>query len=139
MENWNSLLINLAEKAMEAGQDVYGFVLEQSPELVKEVIFWGVFQNGVAALCNLFLIVAAGAGLYYSPKFLKKNKDWFIDECGDPMPTAILAFLCIVVMIVVGFRNTYMLPENTTQAAKAYCTPRIYMIEYTSDLINKDK
>lgn len=137
MENWNSLLISLAEKAIEAGQDVYGFVLEQSPELVKEVIFWGVFENGISAACNLFLIVAIGAGLYYSPKFFKKNQNWFIDKYGDPEATIVLAIFCIIAMIAVGCRNTYMLPKNATQAAKAYFTPRIYMIEYTSDLINK--
>lgn len=103
------------------------------------MIFWGVFENGISAALELLWIAIILLGYYLFYKACKKDSSIYWDEdSGGPQPWFPL-FVLVLLPVFVLFSSIDDFTSYLKEAAKAYFTPRIYMIEYTSDLINKNK
>lgn len=113
------------------------FVLEQTPIVLQELITVGIIDASVSAFVSL-----AWAALFVLCAYLMGKKlisyKGTLEKPGDGSD-----FLEVVITAnylagaVLFFWNMRSAIYNATKAFKVYFAPRVYLIEYLSDMVNK--
>ena len=131
-------LLDVVEAAKKVGADIYNFAKAQAPELVKEIIQWGIAYN----LFWVVMGIVGGVFLYFIFKkmlaYIKKNKDAVYDS-GDINGSHAAVFGFCVVLFVIGIFTLVSFFGHATPLLKAIFAPRLYLIDYVSEVIKNMK
>ena len=98
------------------------FVVEQTPLLIQEILTYNLIFHGSLVGVGVFIIFVA---ICFSLYFIRKI-DWKDDNHVIPF-VIFNAFVWFVSLCLV-FKNIFVV-------VKIYFAPRIYLLEYVSDLI----
>lgn len=120
-------ILNMSEKVFN---EMYGFIkatgevaVEQGGLLVKEILLFKGVQYSLTAVFLLALFVVALKVGNYALK--KKKEDGYSSDWEFVFIPAYLASLLVWVPIC----------YNTIQALKVFLAPRLYLLEYLSDVV----
>lgn len=109
-------------KAMEAATATGNFVVEQAPDLVQQLLSYSLFESLVYLAVYTTLTVCAVLSARHSWRDFQKC------TMRDP-------FTVFVASVVVGLMSIAPAIVEILQIAKIVLAPKIFLIEYTAQLI----
>lgn len=113
-ETWNDLGMETVKKLIEQLGAAKGFVMEQAPDVLKQMVYYGIVSNGF--YCFLASLVFSIC-LYYGIKTAKKEN-----------PACLGFFLTSAVAV-------FVFAVNIDNLLKASFAPKLYLIQELSKLI----
>lgn len=144
-ENLNSILIDILKGAKGAGAEIYAtskaglikavdFAQDQAPLVVQEFLKWKMLESVVYLVAGLIVIGILG---YIIKRMLnarteEKKEDNDADCFGYEFTSVILSIIC-------GILFFSMIVPQTLRIVKISVAPRVYLIEYASDLYKGNK
>lgn len=136
-ETINSVLVDILKGAKDAGQEIYGaskvgivkavdFAQEQAPLVVQEFLAWKFAQAAIWT-------IIATIGLLIIGYIIKKcfSKSWLDDSDGLSVEGAVIATVIFLSLLFVKF------VPNVEQMVKVKVAPRVFIIEWVSDQVQK--
>lgn len=103
---------------LEGAKDAQAFAGEQLPLAAQEIITYGIWYNSIAAVSMFFVFLA---GLLFA---------WKLKSCDDGDMAPAVFFVCLFDLIPL-----FVAAEFGLVVIKAIVAPRVYLIEYVSNLI----
>ena len=132
------LLVSMTHDLKDAGSAVkegvsgsVDFAKEQIPLVLKEIITFAIIKHILWALFNIVVLVVAYKIFRSSFKW-----DWKrLSKSGAD------AGVCagLIILVILGSMNLLALFDNIAKGIKASVAPRLYLIEYTVDLVKDMK
>jgi hypothetical protein len=125
----------LLAKALEWLQTTEEFVIEQAPQIAQEILYWGLAQN------VFYAVLYGGAFIFFLLWFFKGNQIQKISDLfkEDTDQSITAGFIRLVFSAIMGFLSVVALPwaaiDRTLASIKILVAPRLYLIEYISDLL----
>lgn len=113
----------VAKELLNWLQGTRTFVLDQAPDLAKEIVAWGRVESALGILLGL-IFVGVTFGLSY-----QGHKIWLKDNLADCL---ILFWVFGVIVGIVGICITLC---NLSTWAQATFAPKIYLLEYLGHLL----
>ena len=131
-ERLNNAMVKMGEW-VEATES---FALEQTPLLIKEIVWWGIIDSGYWLVFGLILMSALPLSLIYFRRSseLQEHSHKLVaalNEEGGPGDLGIAIFGGFVLPII-GFLCVVI---NIMGTLKPLVTPRLYLIEYFQHLV----
>lgn len=102
------------------------FVLEQAPDLAKDIVSYGRIFSLFELSISIFLVVFTVLFFKFTKKRVKNN-DWN-DDCW--MPISIIGTIVIIIGVISSI-------VNVEQAILAWCAPKMYLLEYVGSILRK--
>jgi hypothetical protein len=127
----NQQLIQAIELAKVAGTNTAGFVREQVPDVLHQLIVFKIVQHSLVSLAWLAVVVLLSILVRKLYKFDADGRSTKTHEEG--LGYGIGAVFSLVIIALMGM---VILPE-LINLAKAVVAPKIYLLEYARDLIKK--
>lgn len=118
-EETQKVLNEFMQQMLQFAQDAGAFASEQIPEVLREIIVWGI-ASGI-----LWMLVAM-IGSYVAYRMLKRA---FADDDWEDYPHLVIpgvSMLCVF---------TPLFFVNAFDVAKAIFAPRLYLIEEVASMI----
>jgi hypothetical protein len=139
--NLENILVKTLEKASNVGGEIYDatkdgliqavdFAKEQIPDVIQQILSWEFYYHAIYAF---ILLILSGLFLYVSLKFWRKSWEFTCDQ-GFPYVLANCAGLAIGLSIF-----TFGTVGNTMDCVKIKVAPKVFLIDYCSDLIQAKK
>src|SRR5271154_7011773 len=95
----------LADQLSEYIKRTGDFVLEQAPDLYKDIIFWGIWGNAICCLCVLIGIVVFGS-LFMKGYNEKCKRNCIFDTHGEgKMALGGIACFVLFISFILDFTN----------------------------------
>ena len=116
----------LVTKALEYLKSAEAFAKAEVPAYLQEVVTYHIYSNVVAIILNLFLFSIACYLLLVINKDLKRDHVLHTDNLG--VPVGILSGIGVPVTFI-------CMCCSFMQGLKAIIAPRMFLIEYFSNLI----
>jgi len=115
--------LDRVEKWVESGES---FINEQAPLVVQDIINWGVYGLGIAAIvATVICILAIVLGVILLHKFLVVESN----------STAVLPLMLgTVLCVVIAFGGAIVVSNNAPGALKASIAPRVFVLEQLGSL-----
>lgn len=110
-----------AQELLTVVKDSKQFILEQAPDVVQEIIRWGIGKNCFQLILGtLFLLIS---WKLYLAKL--KGKEWVDDEI---MPV-------VLAVGILGVGGALLAPSSIFNLIKIYAAPKLYILEYLGNLV----
>ena len=126
----NDILEPYVKKALDAGskglEDICNFISTQAPELVKEIITWGVLSELCAPIVGLLLMI--WVFIYYL-KARKKETSFYNSKDSEKFPFGKVftwSFFLVGLLIFLSQIGEVIYP---------LVAPRLYLLEKISTLV----
>lgn len=113
----------VAKELLNWLQGTRTFVLEQAPDLAKEIVAWGRVESALGILLGLIILGGASILGYWGRKI------WLKDNWADCL---VLFWIFGVILGTVGVAVTLC---NFSNFAEATFAPKIYLLEYLGHLL----
>jgi hypothetical protein len=126
IQSWSAELLSWVQSGVD-------FTAEQVPLLVEEVILWGIAEN---ALWVLIFGTIAGVAGFISRKFWNAWGKWSKKKGNTDDEEAGCCAGFIVCAAISLLFSIFSLSHLIT-AVQAYVAPRLYLIEYLTELSKK--
>jgi len=123
-------LLPMIEKAKEVGGNLVDVVMEQSPELVREILAWGLVSSLIVFLIFFTLLISFQIGMFkYGWKKAAKIEEGLssYDKGIAYIITGFLHTFPSIIFLAICCKNFDWL--------KILVAPRLYLIEYIGYLI----
>ena len=128
------ILLNALEKTQGAVGKAVDFAFEQAPLVVNELLRYKFIESIIYAASGLIGVLA---GAWWLRKVYKNWSRWnenddsgggaVIGCIGSAIAALIIGSVCLGVVVV----------PRALEAVKIGVAPRVYLIEYTADLVKK--
>lgn len=143
-ETFNSVLIDMLRGVKTASGEVFAasktmivkaidFAQDQALLVVQEFLKWKMLEAVIYLIVGIFVICLAG---YFIRKSLnictEKKKE---DQNSDCSGYVLISILFSIISTIVFF---FLVVPETLRIVKINVAPRVYLIEYASDLYNNN-
>lgn len=119
-EKGAEMLVKMIDFTVQSMNDVIEFSKQQIPDVIHQLLMWKATNAGVWMIFGIiFLVLAFMWG--------KKVNKWIAED-----PDAIPAHIPTLILLVIGGYNFI---DNLLTILQIVVAPKIYLIEYASDLI----
>jgi hypothetical protein len=125
-------LANLINKTVEAAQAGGQFLVEQVPDVIRQLLLYKAVESGLLCAFGLTMLVTGITGILFTRnKFLSKVKGW-TDRYGDGYSDwACLINVVSVCLILAGAIVTFI----NWDWLEILLAPKLYLIEYATSLL----
>lgn len=114
------VLATVLQKAMEVAEKTGDFVTEQAPDVVQQLLVWKLAQALVVGLmCAVVFFTCA----YHVYRVLRAERP---EEWHGPV-----AMMCVIF----GTPSFMMMVPYLLEALQIWLAPKVYLIEYTANLL----
>ena len=121
-------IAEILKKGLEVAEKSGNFVIEQSPDLVKQLITYKTIETSISVLIEIalmYLIV-----IYFKYLYKKNNEDNSFVDLNSFHIGGILISSCVAIFMFIAFINDI---SNLIQLIFA---PKIYLLEYIAKLLS---
>jgi len=137
-EQLQQALVEVITKAVGGVEGGVGFLNSQLPDVLSQILQWGLLTTSLAVLLNLVALVSS---LFIIKKVIKKPEDGKGNYCwephnrydGDSMTSSGVLF--VVLSLVLAVTTSAALLIYLYEMLQIMFAPKIYLIEYTSHLM----
>ncbi|MFX0095569.1 MAG: hypothetical protein ACFFBD_27780 [Candidatus Hodarchaeota archaeon] len=127
----------LASKLLEYLQSGMNIAQEQAPLFVNEILKWGMFENLVWSfiwILPLIVYIFTVKSFWKNVRSHISNSNWYPSQ--KEKEDARISFTCLNIIILVAlFGITTHSLTYLAAAFKTIIAPRLYLIEYLSNLV----
>jgi hypothetical protein len=125
-------LANLINKTVEAAQAGGQFLVDQVPDVIRQLLLYKAIVSGLLCLLGVILLVTGiGLVLYIRKNVMAKTKGWVSGYYNEwsfwPCALTVLSVGCLVAGSAFAAINWDWL--------EIWIAPKLYLIEYATDLI----
>lgn len=118
----------LATELLKIVKNTKDFVVEQAPDVVRQLVQWKIYENTLCILfAGGFIAMCVWALLKLKAKVEAKDSryDWNDPECGMPA----------IMLIIGGLTLTVWLCDSAFELVKVGFAPKIFLLEYLAKLV----
>ena len=133
MKETDKQLAEIFKKGLETAEKTGNFIVEQAPDLIRQLLIWKTVEYSVYVILGISLIIYFYRWTKKVAKEIKENEDDFEGYFGDSIANIFIAigqltFLIIAMLLIAG---------NLQDLIQIVFAPKIYLIEYSAKLLGR--
>lgn len=133
MNETDKQLAEILKKGLETAEKTGNFIVEQAPDLIKQLLIWKTVEYSIYVIMGISLIIYFYRWTKKVSKEMKENEDDFEDYFMDSVSSIFIAIGQMIILIV----GVLLISENLHSLIQIVFAPKIYLIEYTANLLGR--
>ena len=129
MNETDKQLAEILKKGLETAEKTGNFIVEQAPDLIRQLLIWKTVEYSVYVILGISLIIYFYRWTKKVSKEMKENEDYFMDSFAN-----ILIAIGQLSLLIIGMM---LIAENLQDLIQIVFAPRIYLIEYSAKLLGR--
>ena len=133
MDETDKQLAEILKKGLETAEKTGNFIVEQAPDLIRQLLIWKTVEYSVYVILGISLIIYFYRWTKKVSKEMKENEydfeDYFMDSFANILITIGQLSLLITGIILIA--------ENLQDLIQIVFAPKIYLIEYSAKLLGR--
>lgn len=133
MNETDKQLAEILKKGLETAEKTGNFIVEQAPDLIRQLLIWKTVEYSVYVILGISLIIYFYRWTKKVSKEMKENEydfeDYFMDSFANILITIGQLSLLITGIILIA--------ENLQDLIQIVFAPKIYLIEYSAKLLGR--
>lgn len=131
MNETDKQLAEILKKGLETAEKTGNFIVEQAPDLIRQLLIWKTVEYSVYVIIGISLIVYFYRWTKKVAKKIKENEDNFEDYFADSIANILIAIGQLTFLII----GMLLIAENLQDLIQIVFAPKIYLIEYSAKLL----
>ena len=133
MNETDKQLAEILKKGLETAEKTGNFIVEQAPDLIRQLLIWKTVEYSVYVILGISLIIYFYRWTKKVSKEMKENEydfeDYFMDSFAN-----ILITIGQLSLLITGI---ILIVENLQDLIQIVFAPKIYLIEYSAKLLGR--
>ena len=133
MNETDKQLAEVLKKGLETAEKTGNFIVEQAPDLIRQLLIWKTVEYSVYVILGISLIIYFYRWIKKVSKEMKENEDDFEDYFMDSFANILIAIGQLSLLII----GMILIAENLQDLIQIVFAPKIYLIEYSAKLLGR--
>ena len=133
MNETDKQLAEILKKGLETAEKTGNFIVEQAPDLIRQLLIWKTVEYSVYVILGISLIIYFYRWTKKVSKEMKENEDDFEDYFMDSFANILIAIGQLSLLII----GIILIAENLQDLIQIVFAPKIYLIEYSAKLLGR--
>ena len=133
MNETDKQLAEILKKGLETAEKTGNFIVEQAPDLIRQLLIWKTVEYSVYVIIGISLIVYFYRWTKKVTKEMKENEDDFEDYFMDSFANILITIGQLSLLIT----GIILIAENLQDLIQIVFAPKIYLIEYSAKLLGR--
>ena len=133
MNETDKQLAEILKKGLETAEKTGNFIVEQAPDLIRQLLIWKTVEYSVYVILGISLIIYFYRWTKKVSKEMKENEDDFEDYFMDSIANILIAIGQLSLLIT----GIILIAENLQDLIQIVFAPKIYLIEYSAKLLGR--
>ena len=133
MNETDKQLAEILKKGLETAEKTGNFIVEQAPDLIRQLLLWKTVEYSVYVVIGISLILYFYRWTKKVTKEMKENEDDFEDYFMGSIANIFIA-LGQITFLMIGM---ILITENLQDLIQIVFAPKIYLIEYSAKLLGR--
>lgn len=133
MNETDKQLAEILKKGLETAEKTGNFIVEQAPDLIRQLLIWKTVEYSVYVILGISLIIYFYRWTKKVSKEMKENEDDFEDYFMDSFANILIAIGQLSLLIT----GIILIAENLQDLIQIVFAPKIYLIEYSAKLLGR--
>ena len=121
-------IAEILKKGLEAAEKSGNFVIEQAPDLVKQLITYKTVETSICVLIEITLMYLIF--IYFKYLYKKNNED------SDFIPENAFHGVGIIITSLMGIFLFFVFINDISNLIQLIFAPKIYLLEYIAQLLS---
>ena len=126
-------LAEIIKKGLETAEKTGNFIVEQAPDLIRQLLIWKTVEYSVYVILGISLIIYFYRWTKKVSKEMKENEDDFEDYFMDSFANILITIGQLSLLIT----GIILIAENLQDLIQIVFAPKIYLIEYSAKLLGR--
>ena len=133
MNETDKQLAEILKKGLETAEKTGNFIVEQAPDLIRQLLIWKTVEYSVYVILGISLIIYFYRWAKKVSKEMKENEDDFEDYFMDSFANILITIGQLSLLIT----GIILIAENLQDLIQIVFAPKIYLIEYSAKLLGR--
>ena len=133
MNETDKQLAEILKKGLETAEKTGNFIVEQAPDLIRQLLIWKTVEYSVYVILGISLIIYFYRWTKKVSKEMKENEDDFGDYFMDSFANILIPIGQLSLLII----GMMLIAENLQDLIQIVFAPKIYLIEYSAKLLGR--
>ena len=133
MNETDKQLAEILKKGLETAEKTGNFIVEQAPDLIRQLLIWKTVEYSVYVILGISLIIYFYRWTKKVSKEMKENEDDFEDYFMGSLANIFIAIGQLTFLII----GMMLIAENLQDLIQIVFAPKIYLIEYSAKLLGR--
>ena len=133
MNETDKQLAEILKKGLETAEKTGNFIVEQAPDLIRQLLIWKTVEYSVYVILGISLIIYFYRWTKKVSKEMKENEDDFEDYFMCSLVNIFIAIGQLTFLII----GMMLIAENLQDLIQIVFAPKIYLIEYSAKLLGR--
>ena len=133
MNETDKQLAEILKKGLETAEKTGNFIVEQAPDLIRQLLIWKTVEYSVYVILGISLIIYFYRWTKKVSKEMKENGDDFEDYFMDSFANILITIGQLSLLIT----GIILIAENLQYLFQIVFAPKIYLIEYSAKLLGR--
>ena len=133
MNETDKQLAEILKKGLETAEKTGNFIVEQAPDLIRQLLIWKTVEYSIYVIMGISLIIYFHRWTKKVTKEMKEKKDNYEDYFMSSFLNLLIAVGQISFLII----GILLIAENIHSLIQIVFAPKIYLIEYTAQLLGR--
>ena len=133
MNETDKQLAEILKKGLETAEKTGNFIVEQAPDLIRQLFIWKTVEYSVYVILGISLIIYFYRWTKKVSKEMKENEDDFEDYFMDSFANILITIGQLSLLIT----GIILIVENLQDLIQIVFAPKIYLIEYSAKLLGR--
>ena len=133
MNETDKQLAEILKKGLETAEKTGNFIVEQAPDLIRQLLIWKTVEYSVYVILGISLIIYFYRWTKKVSKEMKENEDDFEDYFMDSFANILITIGQLSLLIA----GIILIDENLQDLIQIVFAPKIYLIEYSAKLLGR--
>ena len=133
MNETDKQLAEILKKGLETAEKTGNFIVEQAPDLLRQLLIWKTVEYSVCVILGISLIIYFYRWTKKVSKEMKENEYDFEDYFMDSFANNLIAIGQLSLLII----GMILIAENLQDLIQIVFAPKIYLIEYSAKLLGR--
>jgi len=133
MNETDKQLAEILKKGLETAEKTGNFIVEQAPDLIRQLLIWKTVEYSVYVILGISLIRYFYRWTKKVSKEMKENEDDFEDYFMDSFANILITIGQLSLLIT----GIILIAENLQDLIQIVFAPKIYLIEYSAKLLGR--
>lgn len=131
MNETDKQLAEILKKGLETAEKTGNFIVEQAPDLIRQLLIWKTVEHSVYVILGISLIIYFYRWTKKVSKKMKEN-EYDFEAYFMHSITNIFSTIGQLTFLIIGM---ILIPQNLQYLIQIVFAPKIYLIEYSSKLL----
>ena len=133
MNETDKQLAEILKKGLETAEKTGNFIVEQAPDLIRQLLIWKTVEYSVYVILGISLIIYFYRWAKKVSKEMKENEDDFEDYFMYSFANILITIGQLSLLIT----GIILIAENLQDLIQIVFAPKIYLIEYSAKLLGR--